>query len=88
MIRLSTLLTTATIAIAIGVFASGSFAQGTSCKMQAGEKKLAGAAQTSFMKKCETDAKSACDKKAADQKLAGAAKTSFTKKCVTDAVGS
>ena len=59
----------------------------TSCKAQAGEKKLAGAAQNSFMKKCETDAKSACDKEAVDKKLAGAAKTSFTKKCVTDAVG-
>ena len=51
------------------------------------EKKLAGAAQTSFMKKCETDATAACDKQAADKKLAGAAKTSFTKKCVSDAVG-
>jgi hypothetical protein len=59
-----------------------------SCKVEAGTKKLAGAAMTSFMKKCETDAKSACDKSAADRKLAGAAKDSFTKKCVTDAIGS
>jgi hypothetical protein len=59
-----------------------------SCKVEAGNKKLAGAAMTSFMKKCETDAKSACDKSAADRKLAGAAKDSFTKKCVTDAIGS
>jgi hypothetical protein len=43
---------------------------------------------TSFMKKCETDAKAACDKSAAEKKLAGAAKDSFTKKCVNDAVGS
>jgi hypothetical protein len=43
---------------------------------------------TSFMKKCETDAKSTCDKTAAERKLAGAAKDSFTKKCVTDAIGS
>jgi hypothetical protein len=59
-----------------------------SCKIEAGNKKLAGAAMTSFMKKCETDAKAACDKSAAEKKLAGAAKDSFTKKCVSDAVGS
>ena len=58
-----------------------------SCKVQAGGKKLAGAALNSFMKKCDTDASAACDKQAADRKLAGAAKTSFTKKCHTDAVG-
>jgi hypothetical protein len=67
-------------------FAAGP-ALAASCKMEAAEKKLAGAAMTSFMKKCETDAKSTCDKAAADKKLAGAAKDSFTKKCVSDAVG-
>lgn len=59
-----------------------------SCKVEAGNKKLAGAALTSFMKKCETDAKAACDKSAADKKLAGAAKDSHIKKCVADSVGS
>jgi hypothetical protein len=58
-----------------------------SCKVSATGKKLAGAALTSFMKTCETDAQKACDASAAEKKLAGAAKTSFTKKCVTDAVG-
>ena len=58
-----------------------------SCKDQAATKKLAGAALTSFMKKCEADATASCDTTAADKKLAGAAKTSFTKKCVSDAVG-
>ena len=58
------------------------------CRSQATDKKLAGAAMTSFMKKCETDAQATCDASAADKKLNGAAKTSFTKKCVTDAVGS
>jgi hypothetical protein len=58
-----------------------------SCKSDAAAKKLAGAALTSFMKKCETDAAAACDKNAMDRKLAGAAKTSFTNKCVSDAVG-
>jgi hypothetical protein len=59
-----------------------------SCKVEAGNKKLAGAAMTSFMKKCETDAKANCNKAAAEKKLAGAAKDSFTKKCIGDAVGS
>ena len=59
-----------------------------SCKAQATDKKLAGAALASFMKKCETDAAATCDTAATDKKLAGAAKTSFTKKCVADAVGS
>lgn len=77
---------TVAVALAFAAVASGSYAQ-TSCTAQSGEKKLAGAAKTSFMKKCETDATASCDKQAADKKLAGAAKTSFTKKCVTDAVG-
>ncbi len=58
-----------------------------SCKDKAADKKLAGAAQTSFMKKCQADATKACGATAADKKLAGAAKASFTKKCVNDAVG-
>ncbi|MGO4872804.1 MAG: hypothetical protein ACLPGW_19735 [Roseiarcus sp.] len=57
------------------------------CVAQATDKKLAGAAKTSFLKKCEADAAKACDKQAADKKLAGAAKTAFTKKCVSDASG-
>ena len=74
------------VAFAGGV-SGNAFAQNTTCKGQATEKKLAGAALNSFMKKCETDATAGCDKQAAEKKLAGAAKTSFTKKCVTDAVG-
>lgn len=62
-------------------------AQAQSCNLQASDKKLAGAAKTSFLTKCEKDAGAACDKQAADRKLAGAAKNSFTKKCVSDAVG-
>jgi hypothetical protein len=57
------------------------------CVAQATDKKLAGAAKTSFMKKCDADAAASCDKQAADKKLAGAAKASFTKKCVADATG-
>lgn len=60
------------------------------CDAKVAEKKLAGAAKTSFLKKCEKDTKAAsaqkdCDAKAADKKLAGAAKNSFVKKCVADA---
>jgi hypothetical protein len=58
------------------------FAQDT-CSAQAMDKKLAGAAKTSFMNKC---AKDSCDKQAADKNLHGAAKTSFTTKCVKDAM--
>jgi hypothetical protein len=72
--------------IGVGVHAQSTPAPAT-CKSQATDKKLAGAALTSFMKKCETDAATTCDTSAADKKLSGAAKTSFTKKCVTDAVG-
>jgi hypothetical protein len=73
--------------LAFGAAAQSPSAQSASCKAQAGEKKLAGAALNSFMTRCERDAKSSCDAFAMDRKLAGAAKTSFAKKCVTDAVG-
>ena len=66
-----------------------------SCDAQAAEKKLAGAAKTSFLKKCNADAAGgaeakpdpavACEAQAAEKKLAGAAKTSFVKKCTADA---
>jgi hypothetical protein len=74
--------------VLVGLIATGAHAQGATCKAQAGDKKLAGAALKSFMTKCEKDAKAACDKSAADKKLAGAAKASHLKKCVSDAVGS
>jgi hypothetical protein len=73
------------IALALTVLSSAAYAD--SCKATSAEKKLAGAAQNSFMKKCESDAKKSCDAAAAEKKLNGAAKTSFTKKCVNDAVG-
>jgi hypothetical protein len=73
------------VAILIGSL-TGALADGT-CKANAGSKKLAGAAMTSFMKKCSNDAATSCEAAAATKKLAGAAKTSFTKKCVNDAVG-
>lgn len=55
-------------------------------------KPLAGAAKSSFMKKCQADkmkaAKADCETKAVGSNgkpLAGAAKSSFIKKCETDA---
>lgn len=80
--------TFALVALALGLaFAPTIASADDSCMTQASAKKLAGAAQTSFMKKCSADASASCDKQAADKKLAGAAKTSFTKKCVSDATG-
>jgi len=67
--------------------AGSASAETVSCTAQATGKKLAGAALTSFMKKCKSDAQKSCDSSAASKKLAGAAKNSFVKKCVTDAVG-
>jgi hypothetical protein len=77
---------TITLAAAFVLISGAAMAQ--SCKIEAGAKHLAGAAQSSFMKKCEKDAAAKCDSQAMDKKLSGAAKTSFTKKCVRDAVGS
>ena len=82
------LLLAAFIGLAAIPMAGGvAWAEDQSCKVRAAERKLAGAAQTSFMKKCQTDAEAACNAAATDRKLAGAAKTSFLKKCVNDAVG-
>jgi hypothetical protein len=80
--------------LTLGLFASSSaFAANAECDAKAAEKKLAGAAKTSFLKKCEKDmgaaaagpAAAMCEKSAADKKLAGAAKNSHIKKCVADA---
>ena len=57
------------------------------CSAQATTKKLHGAAETSFVKKCTSDAKVKCDADAKAKKLHGAAQTSFTAKCVKDAAG-
>ncbi len=67
------------------------FAADSACDAAAAEKKLAGAAKTSFLKKCEADkaaaapaAPAACEAQAAEKKLAGAAKASFLNKCSAD----
>ena len=76
---------------ALSLFAGSAFAASADCEAKALDKNgkaLAGAAKTSFMKKCEKDAaaapSAACATAAADKKLAGAAKNSFIKKCTTD----
>jgi hypothetical protein len=69
----------------VALAATGALAD--TCTASADAKKLAGAARTSFLTKCQKDAQTTCDSQAADKKLAGAAKTSFTTKCVKDAVG-
>ncbi len=76
-------------AVALLLAAGSASAATPACEAQATEKKLSGAAKTSFLKKCDREATEAatkdCDAKAAEKKLAGAAKTSFVKKCVKDA---
>ena len=83
---MKSLILAAAIALCASNFAS---AATPSCDAQAMEKKLAGAAKSSFTKKCEKDAAEAankeCTAQATEKKLAGAAKSSFTKKCVKDA---
>ncbi len=75
-------------------FAALAQAPASTCEAQAAEKKLAGAAKASFIKKCErdagaassaSDAQASCEKTAAEKKLAGAAKNSFVNKCMRDA---
>lgn len=75
------------LVLAAAFVLTASVAHAAACKVEASNKKLAGAALNSFMTKCEKDAQAVCDKSAADKKLAGAAKTSHIKKCLTDSVG-
>ncbi len=62
-------------------------ARADTCKAQADAKNLHGAAQTSFMNKCEKDAKSKCTADAKAKNLHGAAQTSFVTKCEQDLTG-
>lgn len=86
----------ASLAIAALFTVNLAFAQDAGCEAKAmgkNGKPLAGAAKTSFMKKCEAEAKAAqpaetCEAKAMGKNgkpLAGAAKASFIKKCEADA---
>ena len=82
------------IAVIATLFAANvAFAADAACDAKAAEKKLNGAAKTSFIKKCEKDAAAStaatatpsCADRAAEKKLKGAAKNSFIKKCEKDA---
>jgi hypothetical protein len=75
--------------IGLSAFSMSAQAADAACEAKATEKKLAGAAKNSFMKKCEKDAMAAgagavCESAAGEKKLAGAAKASFMKKCVRE----
>jgi hypothetical protein len=74
------------LAALLALTLAGSFAHAadSACMAAAKDKKLAGAAQKSFVKKCETDAKAKCEETAKEKKLAGAAKASNVKKCVLE----
>jgi hypothetical protein len=74
------------LAAALSLIAAPAFA--VTCKQDSDTKKLAGAARTSHMKKCEEDAKAKCEADSKSKNLHGAALTSHMKKCVSDAVGS
>lgn len=78
------------VVAAAALFTAHAYAS-PACEAAANDKKLSGAARTSFVTKCDKDATAAaqktCDAQAADKKLAGAAKNSFTQKCVRDATG-
>lgn len=73
--------------LASALLMTAAHAQSSTCTAAATEKKLAGAAKNSFLKKCEKDATAQCETSAAERKLAGAAKNSHIKKCVKDAMG-
>ncbi len=79
------------LAAFLSVFAASAWAA-DSCEKQADTrnngKPLAGAARTSFVKKCQADMKADCEKKAVSKDgkpLAGAAKNSSVKACMSGA---
>jgi hypothetical protein len=78
----------AAVFAAFALLSGQAFAATAECDAKAAEKKLAGAAKTSFVTKCEKDMapvpSAACEKAAADKKLAGAAKKSNITKCMAD----
>ena len=98
---MKTLLTAALLSLGLMAGTAHASDAQAKCEAQAAEKKLAGAAKNSFVKKCVTDAggtpaaapakapdpAEVCEKSAADKKLAGAAKNAHIKKCVEEAKG-
>lgn len=73
------------IALILALCAGLAQAADGTCEGRATEKKLSGAARTSFVKKCVKDlAQTDCTQAAMEKKLKGAARTSFVKKCEKD----
>ncbi len=78
--------------IALGLFAGQAFAASPACEKSADDKKLAGAARSSHIKKCDRESGAAkasagspaCTASADSKKLAGAARKSHIKKCTMD----
>lgn len=73
------------LAAALALFAMQVSA--ATCEAMATKKKLAGAAKSSYVKKCETDAMAKCEAAADKKKLSGAARDSNVKKCTQGATG-
>ncbi|WP_429082558.1 hypothetical protein [Aeromonas bivalvium] len=73
----------------VGVAHGATMTAQQQCEAQAAEKKLAGAARSSFVQKCVREAPAGamagqCEQAATAKKLAGAARNSFIQKCVRD----
>ena len=76
------------LAAIVAVFAIGSAVAQETCESKAVSKDgkpLAGAAKTSFMKKCSPRLRGESGRGSDGRKLSGAAKTSFMKKCESGA---
>ncbi len=72
----------------LSIFACGSALAQETCESKAVSKDgkpLAGAAKTSFLKKCKRDSCAVKAVSSEGKKLSGAAKASFMKKCEVDA---
>jgi hypothetical protein len=76
------------LVVVLSIFALGSAVAQETCEGKAigkDGKPLAGAAKTSFLKKCKRDTCAAKAVSSEGKKLSGAAKNSFMKKCQVDA---
>ncbi|MCU0955959.1 MAG: hypothetical protein MUF55_01170 [Hydrogenophaga sp.] len=80
-------MTMVSVLSALWLVSAPALAQDASCSAAAADRKLAGAAKTSFLTKCEKDARARCEEGATEKKLHGAARNSHVNKCVRDAVG-
>ena len=69
------------------VLPAPTFAQQTTCILQAVEKKLTGPARTDFLEKCEATVRDLCEKLADQRKLAGAERSLFVSHCVPMYIG-